>query len=477
MNSALFTDYYELTMAQGYWKQGMDVPVVFDMFFRRHPFKGGFSIFAGLGTLLDALEGFAFGEDDLAYLEGLGVFEGGFLDYLRTFRFTGDLYALEEGTPIFPNEPLVRVHSTLIQAQVIEGLLLNHLNFQSLVATKTCRVWLASDKGRIMEFGLRRAQGPDGALSASRAAFIGGASSTSNTLAGRLLGIPVQGTMAHSWVMSFPTELDAFRTYAALYPRATVFLIDTYDTLHSGIKNALIAGGELVKAGHGFGIRLDSGDMQYLSTEVRRILDQGGFPQATITVSNDLTEEIIEALIRGGAPIDAWGVGTQMVTGGSEAAFTGVYKLASLKRGGAYEAVMKFSDNPDKMSSPGEKALWRLYGDDGLALADVVALEGEDVRAGEMQPLFHPAVDYRQVCLRPAVVESLLKPFLRDGRRVTVKSSGGAEIRSARIRMEGELCHFDATYKRFLNPHVYKVSLSRGLKDLKLRFIQEHITR
>jgi nicotinate phosphoribosyltransferase len=246
------------------------------MFFRKQPFSGGFSVFAGLGTLLDALETFAFSKEDIAYLASLAIFEPAFLDYLAGFRFTGDLYAFDEGAVVFPNEPLVRIHTNLIEAQIIEGLVLNHINFQSLIATKTARVYLASKKGRIMEFGLRRAQGPNGALCASRAAFIGGAGSTSNTLAGSVFGIPVSGTMAHSWVMSFPSELEAFKAYAALYPNAAVFLIDTYNTLHSGIKNAITVGVELAKAGYNFGVRLDSGDMQYLSTSVRKRHDQAG---------------------------------------------------------------------------------------------------------------------------------------------------------------------------------------------------------
>src|SRR5574344_2585555 len=292
IQSALFTDFYELTMAQGYWKNKMNGNAVFDMFFRRQPFNGGFSIFAGIEPLLDSLTEFCFDEDEIDYLRSLKIFEDGFLDYLKTFKFTGDLYSFEEGSVIFPQEPIVRIHANLIEAQIVEGLILNHCNFQSLIATKTARVWLASKKGNIMEFGLRRAQGPDGAMSASRAAYIGGAAGTSNTLAGKLYGIPVMGTMAHSWIMSFPSELDAFEAYAKIYPTKTVFLIDTYDTLKSGIKNAIKAGAKLVEQGYNFGVRLDSGDIAYLSQEVRKELDKAGFPQAFISVSNELTEEI-----------------------------------------------------------------------------------------------------------------------------------------------------------------------------------------
>ena len=346
--SALFTDFYELTMAQGYWKQNMNHQVVFDMFFRRQPFNGGFSVFAGIEPLLDSLEDFSFDEDEISYLRDQGIFEEGFLEYLKDFKFSGDLYSFEEGSVIFPQEPLVRIHANLIEAQIIEGLVLNLCNFQSLIATKTARVWLSSKKGNVMEFGLRRAQGPDGGMSATRASYIGGVAGTSNTLAGKIYGIPVMGTMAHSWVMSFPSELEAFEAYAKLYPNKTIFLIDTYDTLKSGIKNAIKAGAKLVEQGYNFGVRLDSGDISYLTAEVRKELDKAGFPQAFICVSNDLTEEIIETLVQQNAPIASWGVGTHMVTGGTESSFTGVYKLAAKKNGNEFIPTMKFSDNPSK---------------------------------------------------------------------------------------------------------------------------------
>ena len=457
----------------------MDLPAVFDMFFRRQPYGGGFAVFAGLGTLLDALESFAFSDEDIGYLERAGIFEKDFLEYLSRFKFTGDLFSFDEGSIIFPNEPLVRVHADLIQAQIIEGLLLNHINFQSLIATKTARVYLASKKGQVMEFGLRRAQGPDGALSASRAAFIGGASSTSNTLAGKKFGIPVRGTMAHAWIMSFPSELQAFKTYAALYPDSSVFLIDTYDTLHSGIKNAIIAGSELAKSGHNFGVRLDSGDMQYLSTCVRKLLDQAGFPNAGITVSNDLDEGIIETLTANGAPITGWGVGTQMVSGGTESAFSGVYKLAARTASPTEAAaaqdgfipVMKFSDNPEKTTNPGVKNVWRLFDENNMALADVLALNGEIIAPRQNGVFFHPAIDYRHFFITPHGAEQMLKARLQGGVRVEKKISAEQEIRAARAVMEKQLAMFDGTYSRRLNPHIYKVSITKALKDLKLKFI------
>ena len=376
INSALFTDFYELTMAQGYWKNNMNQEVVFDMFFRKNPFNGGFSVLAGNETLIDMLTSFRFSESDIEYLRQQKIFEEGFLDYLKDFKFSGDLYTMDEGTVIFPQEPLVRIHANLIECQIIEGLVLNHVNFQSLIATKTSRIWLASKKAPIMEFGLRRAQGPDGAMSATRASYIGGAAGTSNTLAGKLFGIPVMGTMAHSWIMSHSSELEAFREYAKIYPENSVFLIDTYDTLKSGVKNAIIAGGELVEKGYNFGVRLDSGDIDYLTREVRKELDRAGFPQAKISVSNELTEEIITTLVARGAPINSWGVGTHMVTGGNESSFTGVYKLAARhdKKTDKMLPAMKFSDNPAKTTNPGIKNVFRLYDSNGMAYADILAL-------------------------------------------------------------------------------------------------------
>jgi nicotinate phosphoribosyltransferase len=399
--SALFSDFYSLTMAQGYWKKGLNPQAVFEMFFRRQPFSGGFSIFAGLGTLLEALGDFSYSPEDIAYLESLGTFEKAFLDYLKDFRFTGSLWAMDEGTVVFPQEPLVSIRGELIQCQIIEGLVLNIINFQSLIATKTARIWLASGKGSIMEFGLRRAQGYDGAMSASRAAFIGGAVGTSNILAGKEFGIPVMGTMAHSWVMAHGSEEEAFDAYAELYPDRTIFLIDTYDTLKSGVGNAIKAGKKLVARGKNFGVRLDSGDIHYLSVEVRRRFDAAGLTQATIAVSNDLDETIIQTLADAGAPIDSWGVGTSMVTGGNEAAFTGVYKLTARDDGaGHLIPVMKFSDHPEKTTTPALKQVWRLTDSRGMTVADVLSREDdpegpETIEPGNRYAFWHPSADYR----------------------------------------------------------------------------------
>ena len=307
----LLTDFYELSMMQGYLLQKENPGVVFDMFFRRQPFGGGFAVFAGLEDLLKYVSALAFSQEDLAYLESLGAFRPEFLDYLAGFRFTGDIWAMDEGTLAFPGEPLVRVHGSLMETQLIESALLAIINFQTLIATKSARVRQAANGGTVIEFGLRRAQGVDGALSASRAAFIGGAHATSNTLAGKNFGIPVRGTMAHSWVMAFGSEREAFEKYAEIYPDGALLLIDTYDTLGSGIDNAIAIGKRLTAEGHrNFGVRLDSGDLEYLSKKVRQRLDDAGLKEARIVASNELDENIIHQLITQGAPIDIWGVGT-----------------------------------------------------------------------------------------------------------------------------------------------------------------------
>jgi nicotinate phosphoribosyltransferase len=385
---------------------------------------------------------------------------------------------MDEGTVVFPNEPLIRVEGSLIECQIIEGLLLNIINFQSLIATKACRIWLASGKGNVMEFGLRRAQGNDGAISASRAAFIGGASGTSNTLAGKIFGIPVMGTMAHSWVMSFDSEEEAFDCYASIYPDRTIFLIDTYDTLKSGIHSAIKTGKKMAEKGKNFGVRLDSGDIQYLSTEVRQLLDKAGLEKAFITVSNDLDEYIIETLVKAGAPVNSWGVGTKMVTGAQAAAFTGVYKLSARIEGGKAIPVMKFSDNPEKTTNPGVKQVWRIRDQRGEAVADVLGIDGEDEfaagqRAAAQRCCFwHPSADYRHFY---HTIEGSAAPLLNkwiEGGVIVKEQPSLAEIKT---HAASDLDSFDSTYKRLLNPHIYKVSVTESLRTLKLEIIQKYL--
>ncbi|MDR2738308.1 MAG: nicotinate phosphoribosyltransferase [Treponema sp.] len=478
ISSALLTDFYSLTMAQGYWKNKMDNKAIFEMFFRRHPFGGGFSIFAGLGPLLETLRNFSFFPGDIDYLRDLKFFEKPFLDYLRDFRFTGSLWAMDEGTVIFPQEPLIRISGGLIECQIIEGMLLNIINFQSLIATKTARVWLATGKGSVMEFGLRRAQGPDGAMSASRAAFIGGASGTSNVLAGKELDIPVLGTMAHSWIMAFPSEEEAFQAYADLYPEFPVFLIDTYDTLRSGAPNAIKVGKRVAAKGKNFGVRLDSGDIHYLSVQVRKLLDEAGFPNARIAVSNDLDESIIQTLTDAGAPINSWGVGTRMVTGGYDSAFTGVYKLTAREdASGKLIPAIKFSDNPEKTTNPGLKQVWRLRDNQGMSVADVLNLEDDDGPAnpferGKRYVFWHPSADYRHFYhTLDGAAEPLLKLRIENGNPISPQPS----LEEIRRHTMADLGTFDNSYKRILNPHIFKVSITEELRQLKLDLIRSYL--
>lgn len=470
-HGALLTDLYELTMMQGYHRYGMHHRAVFDMFFRRQPFGGGFSVFAGLEDVLRTLEELRFHQDDIAYLDSLGLFDQPFLDYLADFRFTGDVWAVPEGTLVFPHEPLIRVHTTILEAQLIESMLLNTINFQTLVATKTARIYLASNRGSLAEFGLRRAQGPDGAMSASRAAFIGGASSTSNTLAGKRFGIPVTGTMAHSWVMAFSSEREAFEHYANLYPDKAILLIDTYDTLGSGIENAIAVGKNLVARGGQLGVRLDSGDIQYLSKQVRRRLDAAGLHGARIAVSNELDEQIVHQLVSAGSPVDLWGVGTQLVTGGNDPALTGVYKLAAKENAqGAFVPTMKVSDNPEKSTNPGIKQVWRFYGQNDYPIADLISLDDAPPDTTGTAPVrfYHPAGDWRKFTLEGYHrCEPLLVQQMSAG-RITDPLPALADIRSRTLE---NLDRLDETYTRIINPHIYKVSVSKPLRTLKQTYL------
>jgi nicotinate phosphoribosyltransferase len=475
MNLTLLTDFYELSMMQGYFLHEENPPVVFDMFFRRQPFGGGFSLFAGLETALDFISSLAFSPEDLAYLESLHAFRKEFLDYLAGYRFHGDIWAMEEGTLAFPGEPLVRVHASLMESQLIESALLAILNFQTLIATKAARIRLAANGGTVIEFGLRRAQGVDGALSASRAAWIGGAAATSNTLAGLRFGIPVRGTMAHSWIMAFASEREAFEKYADIYPDGAILLIDTYDTLGSGIENAIAVGQKLKKAGHtSFGVRLDSGDLEYLSKNVRARLDAAGLTDAFIVASNELDENIIHQLMTQGAPINSWGVGTNLVTGGGDPALTGVYKIAARKGRDGWIPTIKVSNNPEKVTNPGIKQVWRFTNGGGSPLADLICLDEERLAPGRAYTFHHPMGDYRTFTLDDyGEATPLLGLRMKEGQRVGERP----DMTAIQSRARTQLDRLDDTYKRLINPHVYRVSLSDSLNGLKSRLIRESLGR
>jgi nicotinate phosphoribosyltransferase len=471
-NFALLTDFYELTMMQGYHRFQHNPRVVFEMFFRKAPFGGGFSVFAGLADLLSGLEKLKFHEDDIAFLADQKIFAPEFLDYLASFRFSGDVYAMDEGTLVFPNEPLVRVHAPLIEAQLIESFLLNVINFQTLIATKAARVYLASEEGQVLEFGLRRAHGVNGALAAARAAYIGGAEATSNTMAGKLYGIPVRGTMAHSWVMAFDEERLAFENYARIYPEGCILLIDTYDTLASGLENAIAVGRALKEHGYrGFGVRLDSGDLEYLSKEVRRRLDEAGLPEARIAASNELDEHIINQLVAAKAPIDVWGVGTNLVTAKDDPSLAGVYKLKAREENGVFRPTIKVSNNPEKTTDPGIKQVHRFINGSGAPIADLIALADETVEPGKPHRFYHPRYPYRYLdvdcCDR---IEPLISQKMKGGRIDCELPS----LQTIQAGMKKQLKDLDHTYKRILNPHVYKVSLSRKLKEMKFKMIEEY---
>ena len=471
MTSALVTDFYELTMMQGYFLKDHNPRVVFDMFYRTNPFSGGYTVFTGLEEVIDALEDFRFSSDDIEYLRSLKFFDPSFLDFLAHYRFSGDVYAFDEGTPAFPGEPLVRIESSLIDCQLVEAFVLNTLNFQTLIATKANRmVYATRGKGAIMEFGLRRAQGENGAHAASRAAYIGGTKVTSNTYAGKKYGIPVSGTMAHSWIMSFGSEEEAFRQYASIYPDNAVLLIDTYDTLGSGIAAAIKIGLEQKAKGKRIGVRIDSGDLNYLPRVIRDRLDKAGLTDATICVSNDLTEEIIQTLVADGVPIDSWGIGTHLVTGGTQSSLNGVYKLAAKQENGVFEPTLKVSNSFEKTTNPGIKQVYRFYDENDNALADLITLDDEEVRDDVNHTFFHPFSMGDFFVMRKGSYKysrPLLSQKMKDGRRISEKR----ELHEIQAYAASSLEHLHKSYKRQINPHIYKVSLSRRLRDLKMDLI------
>lgn len=476
-NLALLTDFYELTMLQGYYFTLREEDAVFDMFFRRQPFGGGFTICAGLDPLIDAIIDLRFTTEDIEYLDSQRIFKKEFLDYLAEFRFLGDVCAVEEGSVIFPNAPVVRVHGRLIQAQLLESVILNFINFQSLIATKTARIVIASNGGPVLEFGLRRAHGVDGAISAARAAYIGGTAATSNVLAGKKYNIPLSGTMAHSWVMSFDSELKAFEKYAETYPDNCILLVDTFDTIKSGVPNAIRVFRKLKKSGQRkFGIRLDSGDLEYLSKEARRMFDEAGLPEAKIYASNELDEWIINQIMKNGACIDAWGVGTKLVTGDRDPSLSGVYKIVAKGVAGNFKPSIKISNNPEKTTNPGVKNVFRFYDEDNMMLADLIYLENEEevlIKAIEKhEPLRfnHPSFDYMHlICAEYGPTKRLLKPVIIKGKRVC-EPRGLQDIRDS---AKSEIDSLHSTFKRLINPHVYKVSISDRLKTLKKKLIED----
>ena len=475
-NLTLLTDLYELTMMQGYYEKGQNENVIFDVFFRQNPCNNGYSVCAGLDQVIDYIKNLHFTYDDVDYLRGLGIFKEDFLHYLSGFHFSGDIYAIPEGTVVFPKEPLLKVVAPIMEAQLVETAILNIINHQSLIATKTSRIVFAANGDGIMEFGLRRAQGPDAGLYGARAAMIGGCVGTSNVLAGQMFDVPVMGTHAHSWIMSFPDEYTAFKTYAEMYPDNCTLLVDTYDTLKSGVPNAIRVFQEFKDAGQPlikYGIRLDSGDLAYLSKEARKMLDEAGFPEATICASNDLDEFLLHDLKMQGAAIDSWGVGTNLITSKDCPSFGGVYKLAAIQNEeGEFVPKIKISENTEKITNPGNKTIYRIYEKaSGKIKADLICFADEVIDPKQDLLLFDPMDTWKKTKLAGGTytVREILLPIFKNG-ECLYKSPTLKEI-AAYCREEKDTL-WDET-KRLFYPHRVYVDLSQKLYDVKQSLLDQ----
>ena len=475
-NLTLLTDLYELTMMQGYYEKGQNENVIFDVFFRQNPCNNGYSVCAGLDQVIDYIKNLHFTYDDVDYLRGLGIFKEDFLHYLSGFHFSGDIYAIPEGTVVFPKEPLLKVVAPIMEAQLVETAILNIINHQSLIATKAARVCYAARGDGIMEFGLRRAQGPDAGLYGARAAMIGGCVGTSNVLAGQMFDVPVMGTHAHSWIMSFPDEYTAFKTYAEMYPDNCTLLVDTYDTLKSGVPNAIRVFQEFKDAGKPlikYGIRLDSGDLAYLSKEARKMLDEAGFPEATICASNDLDEFLLHDLKMQGAAIDSWGVGTNLITSKDCPSFGGVYKLAAIQNEeGEFVPKIKISENTEKITNPGNKTIYRIYEKaSGKIKADLICFADEVIDPKQDLLLFDPMDTWKKTKLAGGTytVREILLPIFKNG-ECLYKSPTLKEI-AAYCREEKDTL-WDET-KRLFYPHRVYVDLSQKLYAVKQSLLDQ----
>lgn len=464
-NLTLLTDLYQLTMLNGYFEKNIhkDV-VVFDMFFRKNACNGGYTIICGIEQLVEYINNLHFSGEDLKYLKSLGLFSDKFLDFLKDFKFTGDIYAVEEGTIMFPKEPIITVKAPLYQAQLIETALLTIVNFQSLIATKASRVCYAAQGDPVFEFGLRRAQGPDAGTYGARAAVIGGCTGTANVLAGKMFDIPVVGTHAHSWVQKFDTELEAFQAYADVYPDNCLLLVDTYDVLNSGVPNAIKVFDNLKAKGHKpKGIRIDSGDLQYLSVEAKKLFEEAGYYDLSYTASNDLDEYTISSLKSSGAAINSWGVGTKLITSAESPSLGGVYKLAGSYSGETLIPKIKVSEEPEKINNPGFKKVIRIYNNENIAEADLIMLNDEEIDTSKPLTIFDPTYTWKKTTFNNYTVKELQKPLFKNGECKYVAKSVG-EVKEY---VADQLSTFWDAYKRFNNPKTYKVDLSDNLWKLK----------
>lgn len=464
----MLCDFYELTMGNGYYRNGFyKRNVYFDVFFRNVPDGGGFAIAAGLEQIVEYIQQLHFSDDDIAYLRGKGIFDEGFLNYLKNFKFHGDIYAVPEGTPVFPGEPLLTVRAPAIEAQLIETYLLLEINHQSLIATKANRIVRAAQGRAVLEFGSRRAQGADGAVIGARAAYIGGVAGTACTLTDVLYGVPAGGTMAHSWVQMFPTEYDAFKTYCELYPDNATLLVDTYNTLKSGVPNAIRAFKEILlpRSITNFAIRLDSGDISYLSKKARKMLDEAGLPNCKITASNSLDEYLIRDLMMQGAQVDTFGVGERLITSKSNPVFGGVYKLAAIEDDeGNIIPKIKVSENTAKITNPHFKRLYRLYDrESGKAIADELTLRDEVIDPTKPHVIFDPNATWKTKELTDFTVRELQVPIFQNGELVYELP----ELNDIKAYCRQQIHTLWDEVKRFENPHTYYVDLSQKLWGVK----------
>ena len=472
-NLTLLTDFYEITMANGYFDHGISEKIAyFDLYFRKNPDDGGYAIMAGVEQVVHYLKNLSFTEEDITYLRSKGVFGEEFLSYLEKFEFCCDVWAIEEGTPIFPNEPLVVVRGPILQAQFIETMLLLSINHQSLIATKANRIVRAADGRAVMEFGSRRAQGYDGAFYGARAAYIGGCIGTSCTIAERELDIPAIGTMAHSWVQVFPDEYSAFCAYAAIYPDSCTLLVDTYNVLKSGVPNAIrVHNDVLAPMGKKLkGIRIDSGDITYLTKKARKMLDAAGLTECAITASNSLDEYIIRETIMQGAKIDAFGVGERLITSRSEPVFGGVYKLVAVESGNEIVPKIKLSENVAKITNPGFKNLYRLLSTEGSPIADVITLYGETIDDSKPYTIFHPGYTWKKTVLTEFKAVPLLKRIFDKGKCVYELP----ELHEIQKKCKEQVDSLWDEVKRFENPHEYYVDLSKPLWEVRNTLLSEY---
>lgn len=472
---SLLTDLYELTMMQGYFKSKKNNTVVFDVFYRTNPFGGAYSICCGIEQMADYIKNLSFTSEDIDYLRSTGYFEDDFLAYLSDFRFTGDVYAVPEGSVILPKEPIIKVVAPIIEAQLIEPAVLNIVNHQSLIATKAARIKHAAGDNAILEFGLRRAQGPDAGIYGTRASYIAGCSGTSNVLAGKMFDIPVLGTHAHSWIMSFDNEYEAFKTYAEIYPDNCTLLVDTYSTLRSGVPNAIRVFKEMKENGKDMsrcGIRIDSGDLAYLTKRARTMLDEAGLCEVKISASGDLDENLISSLKDQGARIDSWGIGTRMIIAEGNPSFGGVYKLAAIEENGEFIPKIKISENSVKITNPGNKSLYRVYNNEGKIVADLITLDYETYSERDDLLLFDPIETWKQTIMHSG--EYTIRPMLE-----LIFKSGQCLFNPRPIREIQEYCKKEQDTlweesKRLLNPHTIHVDLSRPLYEMKQDLLNKY---